>query len=233
MALSHSPRIVTDGLVFAVDAANSRSYSGTGTTWSDLSGNGNNGTLTNGPTYDSANSGSIVFDGVNDYWTASNSSSLNISGSNITIGVVYKSNGLSDAQHGDGLISKGSGANDGQYELLLVPSGTKNIAFFRCNTVGTYSPGSTTMDIGTIYFITGVLSNGYMRLYINGVQEGTGVQQSNSIVSREQGLSIAARYGGSFAALNGNIYSASIYNRALTAAEVKQNFNATRSRYGI
>jgi hypothetical protein len=66
MALSHSPRIVTDGLVLCLDAANKRSYPGAGTTWIDLTANKNNGTLVNGPTFDSANGGSIVFDGTND-----------------------------------------------------------------------------------------------------------------------------------------------------------------------
>jgi hypothetical protein len=51
MSLIHSPRIVTDGLVLCLDAGNPKSYTGSGTTWTDLSGNGNNGTLTNSPTY--------------------------------------------------------------------------------------------------------------------------------------------------------------------------------------
>jgi len=67
MAVGYNPRIVTDGLVLALDAGNTKSYPGSGTTWTDLSGNGNTGTLTNGPTFDSANGGSIVFDGTNDY----------------------------------------------------------------------------------------------------------------------------------------------------------------------
>ena len=66
MGLIHSPRIVTDGLVLYLDAANNRSYPGTGTTWSDLVGS-NNGTLNNGPTFSGANGGSIVFDGSDDY----------------------------------------------------------------------------------------------------------------------------------------------------------------------
>ena len=66
MSLFHSPRIVTDGLVLCLDAGNTKSYPGSGTTWTDLSGRRNNGTLTNGPTFDSANGGSIVFDGTND-----------------------------------------------------------------------------------------------------------------------------------------------------------------------
>ena len=77
MGLAHSPRLVTDNLVFCVDAANTKSYSGSGTDWKDLSGQGNNGTLTNGPTFNSSNGGSILFDGSNDNISMSNSSSLN------------------------------------------------------------------------------------------------------------------------------------------------------------
>ena len=67
MSTLQSGHIITDGLVIALDAANTKSYPGSGTTWSDLSGNSNNGTLTNGPTFNSGNGGSIVFDGTNDY----------------------------------------------------------------------------------------------------------------------------------------------------------------------
>ena len=66
MALAHSPRIVRDSLVFYLDAANTKSYTGSGTTWIDMSGKNHDGTLTNGPTFSSDNSGSIVFDGSND-----------------------------------------------------------------------------------------------------------------------------------------------------------------------
>ena len=66
MAFIHSPKISTDGLVLALDTANRKSYPGSGTVWNDLSGNGNNGSLINGPTFNGANGGSIVFDGVDD-----------------------------------------------------------------------------------------------------------------------------------------------------------------------
>ena len=79
MALSHSPKIVTDGLVLCLDAGDGKSYSGSGTTWYDRSGNGNNGILVNGPTFDSNNRGAIVFDGVNDHVSIPNSSSLQLS----------------------------------------------------------------------------------------------------------------------------------------------------------
>ena len=75
MAVGYNPKIITDGLVLCLDAGNTKSYPGSGTSWSDLSGQGNTGTLVNGPTYSSADGGSIVFDGSNDYGSLS---SLNL-----------------------------------------------------------------------------------------------------------------------------------------------------------
>ena len=77
MGLAHSPRIVTDELVLALDAGNTKSYPGSGTTWTDLSGNGNDGTLLNSPTFNSANGGYLDFDGTNDYVNCGNSSVFN------------------------------------------------------------------------------------------------------------------------------------------------------------
>ena len=85
MATKYSPKTVTDGLLLSFDAANTKSYPKSGTTWSDLSGNGNTGTLTNGPTFNSANGGSIVFDGVDDYVNVANASSLNSSAQTISV----------------------------------------------------------------------------------------------------------------------------------------------------
>ena len=228
--------IIDDSLVLHLDAANSRSYPGTGTVWTDLSGNGNNGTLVNGTGYNSANGGSMVFDGVNDYCSIVSSPSIDITGGNITIEVIYKNNDLASATHGDGLISKGSGSNDGQYEILLIQSGGKNTAYFRCYAMGTYTSANILMDIGITYNVTCVLNNGYARIYINGEENGSGVQLPNSIVSRTQSLVVGSRQlqaGASSSAVNGNIYSAKVYNRALTAAEVRQNFISTKSRFNL
>ena len=89
MSLLHSPKIVTNGLVLCLDAANRKSYPGSGNIWRDLSGNGNNGTLTNGPTFSSANGGSIVFDGTDDIVLVNNSSSISPS-SAITVSAFFK-----------------------------------------------------------------------------------------------------------------------------------------------
>jgi len=72
MGAAAGPDIVEDGLVLCLDAANPKSYPGSGNTWTDLRGNGNDGTLVNGVGYDSANNGSMVFDGVDDSIQSSN-----------------------------------------------------------------------------------------------------------------------------------------------------------------
>ena len=76
MAYNNGPRIVTNGLVFSVDAADRNSYPGSGTTWTDVSLSGNNGTLTNGPTFSSTYGGGIVLDGINDYVSINDAASL-------------------------------------------------------------------------------------------------------------------------------------------------------------
>ena len=78
MGLAHSPSIVTDGLVLCLDAANTKSYPGSGTTWTDISGKGYDGTLTNGPTFSSNYGGNIVLDGSNDFVTGVHNSELNL-----------------------------------------------------------------------------------------------------------------------------------------------------------
>ena len=108
-----APTIVTDGLVFAVDAANYQSYPGSGTTWSDLV-NGNDGTLTNGPTFDSGNGGSIVFDGSDDYMSTTYSTPTSLQGDpNFTVCGWFKRSGnwSNGATWGIGGDSVGQGIN--------------------------------------------------------------------------------------------------------------------------
>ena len=86
MALQHSPSIVTTGLVMCLDAANRRSYSGSGTAWNDVSGTGNNGTLLNGVSYESTNNGTLVFNGIDQYSSVPQSATNNITSNQITFG---------------------------------------------------------------------------------------------------------------------------------------------------
>jgi hypothetical protein len=234
MAVFSGPEISNEGLVLNLDAANPRSYSGSGTLWTDLSGNENNGTLINGIGYSNTNKGAMLFDSANDYVSINSSSSLNISGKNLTLSFWINSAGLASAQHGDGIVAKHSGSNDGLYEILLIPSGSQNTTFFRMFGVGVYNPQLTKMNINTNYNITCVYDNGVMRNYINGIEEGTGFTTNTNITTANTVLYIGQRISaGAVSAFGGNIYTSMIYNRALSPAEVKQNFEATRGRYGI
>tara|TARA_B110000483_G_scaffold108044_1_gene131709 strand:+ start:1723 stop:2367 length:645 start_codon:yes stop_codon:yes gene_type:complete len=214
MSTNYNPRIVTDGLVLALDAANSRSYSGTGTTWSDLSGNGNTGTLTNGPTYNSANGGSIVFDGLNDY---ADCDDIGISSSKVTFAAWIKFSGSSSYVH---IID----ANSNTCHLSI--AGQNNRPYFYNG--ATYHTNSAAITNNVWYYLTGVQSD-TNDIYING-----GLSSS---ISSNRNISVSSinvgRWYSNSRYFNGDIASAQIYNRALTAAEVAQNFNATRGRYGI
>lgn len=229
--------IVQNGLVLNLDAGISDSYPGTGTTWTDLSSNGNNGTLVNGVGYSNTEFNFLSFDGSNDYINISNSSSLNITTNNITIEIAFKSNNLADASHGDGLISKGySSNNDGVYELLTVQQNSKNYLYFRCATLGNHTPKIIPIDVGNIYIVSAVLQNGLMITYVNGIAEDTGSQKTGNIISSTSDVTIGTRFlqrGTSNSALNGNVYLARIYNRALSSQEIQQNFNVLRNRFGL
>ena len=231
MARFHGPRIVTNGLVLHLDAANIRSYPGSGTAWTDLSGQGNNGTLTNGPTFNANNGGYIVFDGTNDYINCG--TDLAISGSWTIFGFV-RSFVSSTPQ----IIIQRSGAVPGypqNYGIYII-----NNNKFGCQTsADSYklAESSTTMATNTWYCVTGLYNSAtkILSIYINGNFEAsstalvgdpptTGTQYTT--LGAGDALTAANR-------LTGNIALGSIYNRALSAAEIRQNFNAFRGRYGV
>jgi hypothetical protein len=241
--LSGGPNIVTNGLVLNLDAANTKSYPGSGTIWTDLSRGGNNGILTNGPTFNSANGGSIVFDGTNDFViTILNQTPLLNITSTITLESWIKSTALANNSHGDGIFSKGvsSDTNSGVYETLLVQSGGINYPFFRMrigSSTPTYFPTNIPITLNQLYHIVSTYNGSTMRIFVNGIESGTGLSTSGNIETNTQQLTIGVRYiGQSLGAdsfFSGNIFSTRIYTQALTAQEVLQNYNATKTRFGL
>ena len=226
MAFNYSPKIVTDGLVLYLDAANTRSYPGTGTTWSDLSRSGNNGSLINGPTFNSGNGGSIVFDGVNDY------TSLNfINPFQETIIIWVKSN--TATWNENGWISSSRRQNG---HIIHPNQGTAGVGFYILNSVagftlvGTITPSSITLP--NMYCITTNGSNSH-KIYLNGSLQTTNTTSiTRTTTPSLQTYEIAkddtvARYG------NGTYYNVLRYNRELSASEILQNYNATKTRFGL
>lgn len=234
--------IVQNGLVLNLDAGVSESYPGTGTTWTDLSGNGNNGTLTNGPTYSSANGGSLVFDGSNDYVEITNNSTYQFTNTQpFTINSWVKWNNTTG---GHIIFAYALTVGRGYYFSLFngvnisgVTTNSFNFDYWDGSAFrGILGVNNSIMPNVWIMLTATSATNSVndMKVYLNGVlvsysNRGTG--SPTSINYSTLPLRIGARGDGSY--FNGDIPQVSIYNRALTAQEIQQNFNATRGRYGI
>lgn len=223
MGLNHQGKIVTDGLVLCLDAANPKSYPGSGTNWFDLSGNGYNGILTNGPTFDTNNKGSISFDGTNDKVTF-NPSSINTS-AGLTVEIWFKTS--SGTKYQDIFDLQDS------YGVWIVTnyngSGKINTSF---NTNGS---GIMTADyIQNNWYqiiLSGYGTSNYFHL--NGIQQATNNIQVNSSINLSNARIGQVDGDRANEYLIGNVSTLKIYNRALSAAEIQQNFQALRGRYGI
>jgi len=225
MATIGGSNIATDGLVLALDAANPKSYVSGSTTWNDLSGNNNSGSLINGPTFSSENGGSIVFDGVDDYVSISQ----NINPSNITLEFVYKASVSSPYEY---LISNARdccGTYNG-YELQIV-DGVPRFSIWNSTQVGVN--GILTLT-NQIYHLTATYEGSQLKIYQNSILTGT----ANSALGIGSPASYNLAIGGmginpAFYNLTGNIYVGRVYNRALSASEILQNYNAQKSRYNL
>jgi hypothetical protein len=234
MAKTSYPNIVTGGLVLNLDAGSTLSYPGSGTTWTDLSGNGNNGTLVNGPTFDSANGGSIVFDGTNDYVTLGTPSQLNQVQVPLTICGWAKLNSTSSGRTIWGVYKNTSGGQ--LYSLLRVDFET--LRYFASDSSGNYQyQSSFIISTGAWNFyavtVSGTISSPTVTIYLNNSSQSF----SYSAFTSSPDATVDFRIGGAQAFLNegwnGNISNISWYNRALTSTEVTQNYNALRGRFGL
>lgn len=230
----YSPNVVTSGLVLYLDAAGVRSYPGSGTTWTDISGNSNSGTLTNGPTYSSSNLGSIVFDGVNDYVAITNHSSLRPS-SELTIEYAIKGN---TPGGWNPIIGYGNGDYTNGNYLSWVEAGGALNALCRINNAGVieyrqYSGQNISSSTWKIMCFTMKIGDA-IRSYYNGSDTNTPASLPSGGSFYYGGTTSAYQISGAGGAwLNGNIGYMKLYNRQLTATEASQNFNAVRERYGI
>jgi hypothetical protein len=229
MAFSYSPKIVTDGLVLYLDAGNPYSYVSGSTNWNDLSRSMLSGSLVNGPTYNTGSLGSIVFDGVNDRVDLSNATSLWTS--NFTINFYIKSNVL-----GNQFIfsngSYGSAATNIWFGGLALSSFDVHLR----RTDGTGAVGYTfalpiNYNILGYYTVIYNTADNTLKLY----QNSNLVESKNTSLVNPSWMPNGWRIGNSegWTSLNGNIYNFTIYNRALSAQEVLQNYNATKTRFGL
>jgi hypothetical protein len=221
-----APTTITDGLVLYLDAANPDSYPGTGTTWFDLLGI-SNGTLTNGPVYTQSNQGYFTFDGSND--------GVSLSGSNLSVNQMTISswNFSSNYAHNGFMFEKTTnGSVNTQYSLFY---NNDNTIYYR-----TYGLTTTDQTINTT--TAGVVNNQWnnvvatyngsqKKIYVNGVLVST-QSVTGTVTQNTTGAAYVGIYG-SFAGypFNGRISQTLVYNRALSDAEVLNNYNAVKDRY--
>ena len=227
--------IVTNGLILNLDAANPRSYPQpyNGTTWTDLSGNGNNGTLVNGVAYTGSNGGALVFDGVNDYVDCGNNSSLN-SIVTYTVSIWMNLPNVSNdynplfCRHNRGTISSDIEIYGGNGGITLVHNrdngGTFSFSYaYRSpNLPSSNTPQYITITYGSNTFNT----------YLNGTPRETFSFIPPPRTTSGYVTDIGQFYSNPYF-MTGRIHNYQVYNRTLSASEVLQNFNATRARFGV
>jgi len=227
MALAHSPRIITDGLVLCLDAGNTKSYPGSGTTWKDISGKGNDGTLTNGPTYNSTNGGSLVFDGTNDYVTGETPYSPTAS-QPLTLSVWFYNEGQSGNRGICGIINS-STQPTGSVRMINIRS--SNAVYFWGNSADFNPTNFISEENSWTNAVFTVDAAKKITAYKNGIfNEDSTISSLSNTNALNYDIGVRRYFGEYF---NGNISQVSIYNKALTASEVQQNYNALKGRYGL
>jgi hypothetical protein len=231
MASIGGSNVVESGLVLSLDAANARSYPGSGATWRDLSGNGNNGTLVNGPTFSSANGGSIVFDGSNDF--------ISINYNPIITNQITCEAWINiDISNILGPVSNGwIMGRELSYRMIYNTFGITWVC--RTTNNGWYSEGTSvygtppdSLDNKWIH-VVGIYNSFFNSIYINGEFKASGSTISGNTTTTGTFYIGRSDAVGSVNYGKGRGATYRIYNRALSAQEVAQNFNATKSRFNL
>jgi len=213
--------IVTEGLILNIDPAKSNSYPGTGNTIYDLSGFGNTGTLSNSPTFLSINGGSLIYDGTNDYITIPHNSSQNLTYITVSAWFNFPTVPFS-----------GLGINkEGSFRLMSAEAYTSNASGRLGDSWGTgVGPGSTILKPNKWYQIVMTADGTTQKLYVNGTLDYSANNSALASVNSNV-LSFATYHFGASNFMNCQISQTQIYNRALSAQEILQNYNATKNRF--
>jgi hypothetical protein len=242
MGVAGGPRVKNSDMIMYVDALNPKSYGGSGTAWSDVSGNGNDGSLQNSPTYSS--DGHFDFDGTNDRVVFSDTP-FRINGSQLTVATWVEH---TDTDRRDTILGKRQDSPYHQYNMTFGASPYNNSAdntvfcFFRSD--GNASTANVVYDLDAydagpmhIAFVCNALSQ---HLFINGVEKATGstdfTGETFNITDRnfvlcDVNVNGISSYGS--APMDGKMYNAVLYDTALSAAEVLEMYNSTRRRFGL
>jgi hypothetical protein len=222
------PGVVTDGLVLNLDAGNYLSYPAANTKWYDLTDNLNNGNLTNGPTFTTENGGAIVFDGVDDVVELGGPNTLNLPYLSCEMWIKLD-------QPSDNLGQAFFARQNVSLSTFTFGKNTSNLIFFNhrnnANTLVQMSIGGYTIPANWICIVASY-DGAAARLYINAEFKSSVAGSGPLNTSGTLDIKIALN-NNNLAPFPGNVAITRLYNRALSPAEISQNFNATRARFGI
>jgi hypothetical protein len=220
---SYSGNAITTGLVMNLDAGNTASYPGTGTTWTDISSNHFSGTMNSGVTYSSANGGSMVFDGtIYAYINVTGATTVTSLTNNFSIEAWYKS-----TNNAPKILATGSGSSGidfGQYS-----SQATKWKVTKYGVVDIYT-GSVPQDTNWHQVVVTYSSTTGTILYIDGAVSGTSAGDTSNAKAGTANIPVGQAEGGYH---TGSISIVRWYSAVLSASDVLQNFNANRNRYGI
>jgi hypothetical protein len=226
MSTLYSPSIVTDGLVLHFDVANKKSYPGSGSTITDRSGTGNNGSLINSPTFSSDNNGNFAFDATDEYISIAETSTLDLQSYTYAFWIkrtqAQNSNWLQILQRSTSSRNPGIWYYINEVNRLHFSIRVSSGSLPSVNPGGFYQNEWHYFTATIEYNGTNTIMNGYT----DGVLDDGPITQAGVSPSLGTGSSFVGKYGLQLASLK-------IYNRAITAAEVLQNYNATKSRFGL
>jgi len=229
MAFNFSPKIVTDGLVLYLDAAHTKSYPGSGTVWNDLSRSQNHGTLVNGPTFNSGNGGSLVFDGVDDLCRPA----LPVSTLNdiFTVGIWFTLTSTVSS-NADAVSKRLISAEQSFASTKWCIGVTPSRQFLFGGVGGAQRTLNFVIELNTPYYVTLTHNISTYSLFLNGVNMIRN-DTSNIAASNFGNVSIACRPNTLDRLWTGSVFSSTFYTRVLNDQEIQQNFNATRQRFGV
>jgi len=232
MSFHFGGRVVRNGLVFHLDTANRKSYPGTGTVWNDLTINNNNGILINGPTFDSANGGSLVFDGINEYATFQNSDVLNPGDGSFTIICWANSDWVGGTDQWDLWVTKRlsiAGTSVGYY----LGSNVNRVRFMASSDVGRSDTPFIPFTPNVWNMYNGVLdrTSNLQTVILNNYQSTASVAMSGGIYNTNAPLIIGGDLINNSFYVKGKQSVVMIYNRALSSQEILQNYNTLKYRY--
>ena len=226
--------MIEDGLVLKLDTSDKNSYPGSGNNWIDVSGNGNNGTLTNAPTF---SNNSILFDGIDDYVVRNQPINT---GQNFSVFAWVRPGAINvrNAIVGNGypyVSTKGwlfSTATNYGNPLIL------NSFFISIGSDNAYRTAASNSLVTNVWnYIGGIVTNGGqdIKLYSNGIETSYygGTLSATTVVYDINELNIGRRYSTNSESFIGSIANIQIYNRVLSASEILQNYNAQKSRFNL